>query len=127
MPIPIPSPWRGGGLNWLVQRFPSQVTAHGVLQPMPIPRMRWLVDTYLKLFYARFQRLAASNAAVEGSFLPHAFYALAGGASMILAIRPECRRLTGLDAADGQVIERHAASTLAMERGGCCYSSVVIG
>jgi ectoine hydroxylase-related dioxygenase (phytanoyl-CoA dioxygenase family) len=23
MPIPIPSPWRGGGLNWLVQRFPS--------------------------------------------------------------------------------------------------------
>ena len=27
---------------------------------------------------------------------------------MIFAIRPECRRLTGLDPADGQVIETHA-------------------
>jgi hypothetical protein len=24
MPIPIPSPWRGGGLSWLVQRFPKE-------------------------------------------------------------------------------------------------------
>src|SRR5215475_1404058 len=28
-------------------------------------RMRWLVDTYLKPFYERFQRLAAHNAAVD--------------------------------------------------------------
>jgi hypothetical protein len=26
MPIPMPSPWRGGGLNWLVQRFPSSLS-----------------------------------------------------------------------------------------------------
>ncbi len=71
-------------------------------------RMRWLVDTYLKPFYERFRRLAARNADVERQFLPHAFYALAGGASMIFAIRPECRRLTGLDPADEQVIEAHA-------------------
>ncbi len=70
--------------------------------------MRWLVDTYLKPFYERFRRLAARNADVERQFLPHAFYALAGGASMIFAIRPECRRLTGLDPADEQVIEAHA-------------------
>src|SRR5215475_13531025 len=24
MPIPIPTPWREGGLNWLVQRFPKR-------------------------------------------------------------------------------------------------------
>jgi hypothetical protein len=29
MPIPIPSPWRGGGLNWLVQRFPNPATNSG--------------------------------------------------------------------------------------------------
>jgi AcrR family transcriptional regulator len=71
-------------------------------------RMRWLVDTHLKPFYEGFQRLAGNNAAVDRKFLPHAFYALAGGASMIFAIRPECRRLTGLDPADESVIGTHA-------------------
>ncbi len=71
-------------------------------------RMRWLVDTHLKPFYERFGQFAASNSRVNREFLPHAFYALAGGASMIFAIRPECRRLTGLDPADAHVIEAHA-------------------
>ena len=71
-------------------------------------RMRWLVDTHLKPFYERFEQLAADNSRANREFLPHAFYALAGGASMIFAIRPECRRLTGLDPADAQVIETHA-------------------
>jgi TetR/AcrR family transcriptional regulator len=70
-------------------------------------RMRWLVDTHMKPFYERFQRLAGTLG-VNRASIPHAFYALAGGASMIFAIRPECRRLTGLDPADGQVIETHA-------------------
>src|SRR5271170_3920580 len=71
-------------------------------------RMRWLVDTHLKPFYERFEQFAANNSRVNREFLPHAFYALAGGASMIFAIRPECRRLTGLDPADAHVIETHA-------------------
>jgi len=71
-------------------------------------RMRWLVDTHMKPFYEGFARLAGSTVGVDGALLPHAFYALAGGASMIFAIRPECRRLTGIDPADAQVIETHA-------------------
>jgi AcrR family transcriptional regulator len=71
-------------------------------------RMRWLVDTHMRPFYEEFTRLAAKTVGVDRAFLPHAFYALAGGASMIFAIRPECRRLTGLDPADAQVIETHA-------------------
>ena len=71
-------------------------------------RMRWLVDTHLKPIYERFERLAATSSGINREFLPHAFYALAGGASMIFAIRPECRRLTGLDPADAQVVETHA-------------------
>jgi len=71
-------------------------------------RMRWLVDTHMKPFYERFQRLAGGALGVERAFLPHAFYALAGGASMIFAIRPECRRLTGLDPAEEHVVATHA-------------------
>ena len=71
-------------------------------------RMRWLVDTHLRPLYERFAQLAGSALGLKRAFLPHAFYAMAGGASMIFAIRPECRRLTGLDPADEQVIETHA-------------------
>ena len=71
-------------------------------------RMRWLVDTHLRPLYERFARLAGNNLGLKRAFLPHAFYAMAGGASMIFAIRPECRRLTGLDPADEQVVETHA-------------------
>ena len=71
-------------------------------------RMRWLVDTHMKPFYEGFTRLAGSTVGVERALLPHAFYALAGGASMIFAIRPECRRLTGLDPAGAQAVETHA-------------------
>ena len=71
-------------------------------------RMRWLVDTHMKPFYEVFTRLAGSTVGLDRALLPHAFYALAGGASMIFAIRPECRRLTGVDPADAQVIETHA-------------------
>ena len=71
-------------------------------------RMRWLVDTHMKPLYEGFARLAGSTVGIDRALLPHAFYALAGGASMIFAIRPECRRLTGLDPADTQVIETHA-------------------
>jgi AcrR family transcriptional regulator len=71
-------------------------------------RMRWLVDTHMKPFYKQFQRLAGRTLGVNRASLPHLFYAMAGGASMIFAIRPECRRLTGLDPADEQVIGMHA-------------------
>lgn len=71
-------------------------------------RMRWLVDTHLKPFYAGFARTTDSSPGIRPEFLPHAYYTLAGGASMIFAIRPECRRLTGIDPADEKVIEMHA-------------------
>jgi TetR/AcrR family transcriptional regulator len=72
-------------------------------------RLRWLVDTHLKPFYAGFERLVAAHSfGFDRAMLPHAFYTLAGAGSMIFAIRPECRRLTGVDPAGKQVIEAHA-------------------
>ena len=40
--------------------------------------------------------------------LPHVYYTLAGAASVIFAIAPECERLTGMDPKTDEAIERHA-------------------
>ncbi len=71
-------------------------------------RMEWLVDTHLR---PRFEMIAPGLMGVAGvdeKLLPHAFYALAGAASLLFAVAPECRRLTGLDPRSAQAIETHA-------------------
>ncbi len=71
-------------------------------------RMKWLVDTHLR---PRFEAIAGGLQAVAGiddALVPHAFYALAGAASLMFAVAPECRRLTGLDPRSAQAIETHA-------------------
>lgn len=76
---------------------------------LPDGRLRWLVDKHLKPLYAGFERLvAAYSPGFDPAMLPSAFYALSGAGSMIFAIRPECRRLTGVDPAEEQVVEVHA-------------------
>ena len=47
-------------------------------------------------------------AGIDETVLPHAFYALAGAASLIFAVAPECRRLTGLDPETHEAVETHA-------------------
>ncbi len=71
-------------------------------------RMKWLVDTHLR---PRFEMIALGLKEVAGideTLVPHAFYALAGAASLVFAVAPECRRLTGLDPRGAQAIETHA-------------------
>jgi len=106
---------RRAGARELIREYVRFVAAHPELFRLMVeegkqsdPRMRWLVDTHMKPFYERFQRLAGGTLGVNRGFLPHAFYALAGGASMIFALRPECRRLTGLDPSDKAAVEAHA-------------------
>jgi TetR/AcrR family transcriptional regulator len=75
----------------------------------PDERMLWLVDTHLKPRYAAFRDPAnAAVAALDPSLHPHAWYVMAGAASLIFAVAPECRRLTGLDPGRPQAVERHA-------------------
>jgi AcrR family transcriptional regulator len=72
-------------------------------------RMRWLVDTRMKPFYEGFEQLVAAYApGLDRSLVPYAFYALAGAASLMFAVAPECRRLTGLDPEDPRTIDAHA-------------------
>ena len=72
-------------------------------------RMKWLVDTHLKPRYEQFERQRdAREVEFDGASLPHAYYVMAGAASLIFAVAPECRRLTGLDPETEQAVEAHA-------------------
>ena len=72
-------------------------------------RMEWLVDTHLKAIYERFMpRAGSSESGIDESVLPHAYYVMAGAGSLIFAVAPECRRLTGLDPETPAAVETHA-------------------
>jgi len=72
-------------------------------------RMRWLVDTRLKPLYEAFVEVMAAHApGFDRSLVPHVYYALAGAGSLMFAVAPECRRLTGLDPEDERTIDAHA-------------------
>ena len=67
--------------------------------------MQWLVDNHLKPLY---ESLPGAGFGLQGALNPHAYYVLAGAGSVIFAVAPECRRLTGLDPMTEQAIETHA-------------------
>jgi AcrR family transcriptional regulator len=70
-------------------------------------RMKWLVDTHLRPHYDQFMALTRIGAFDE-AMLPHVYYVMAGAGSLIFAVAPECRRLTGLDPDTAEAIEAHA-------------------
>jgi len=67
-------------------------------------RMAWLVDTHLRPAYQRFM----PGTGAGGGMQAHAYYVMAGAGSLIFAVAPECRRLTGLDPETPGAIEAHA-------------------
>ena len=71
-------------------------------------RMNWLVDVHLRPRFEAISRGLIQAAGIDEALLPHAFYALAGAASLVFAVAPECRRLTGLDPETGEAVETHA-------------------
>ena len=66
-------------------------------------RMRWLVDTHLAPLFE-----TLTDAAVSGPRAAHLYYAVVGASSLMFAVAPECRALTGLDPTEQAVIEAHA-------------------
>jgi AcrR family transcriptional regulator len=72
-------------------------------------RMEWLVDQHLKPIYDRFfVGDEAEGAGLDPALRPHVYYAMVGAASLMFAVAPECRRLTGLDPSTASAVERHA-------------------
>jgi TetR/AcrR family transcriptional regulator len=75
------------------------------------PRMDWLVDRHVRPVYemttALFARLA-ERGDVPDIPAPHIYYILTGAGPTMFVLAPECRRLTGIDAHDPEVVEAHA-------------------
>ncbi len=67
-------------------------------------RMRWLVETHLAPVFASVRGLGGG----DRKLAPHAYYALAGAASLIFAVAPECAALTGTDPRARASVTRHA-------------------
>lgn len=66
-------------------------------------RLRWLVDTHLA---PRFAALTGSGlSAIRAA---HLYYAVAGAASLMFAVAPECRALTGRDPETTAAVRAHA-------------------
>ncbi len=71
--------------------------------------MEWLVDTHLKpRFDFMINEGVAQIRGLDSSMAGHAFFALAGAASLIFAVAPACSRLTGIDASQQAAIDAHA-------------------
>lgn len=81
------------------------------------PRMDWLVDHHVRPLYematALFERLAAAGA-VPPIAPAHVYYLLTGAAPTMFVLAPECRRLTGLDPSDDEVIDAHADAVITL-------------
>jgi TetR/AcrR family transcriptional regulator len=71
-------------------------------------RMKWLVDAHLRPRFEGISQGLIDVLGIDESLVPHAFYVLAGAASLMFAVAPECRRLTGLDPRTAQAVETHA-------------------
>lgn len=71
-------------------------------------RMKWLVDSHLRQRFEAVSQGLMEVLEIDESLVPHAFYALAGAASLMFAVAPECRRLTGLAPRTAQAVETHA-------------------
>jgi AcrR family transcriptional regulator len=75
------------------------------------PRMRWMVDRYVKPQYDAIVRLlqhGSASSIAHGVAPVHFFYALAGSTGLIFHQAEECRRISGVDPFDPDVIEAHA-------------------
>jgi AcrR family transcriptional regulator len=81
------------------------------------PRMDWLVERHIRPLYdstvERFARL------IQRGELPdipatHLYYIVTGAGPTMFVLAPECRRLSGIDPSDPNVIEAHADAVCAL-------------
>lgn len=75
------------------------------------PRMDWLVERHIRPLYETTTALFARL--VERGQLPdiplaHLYYIVTGAGPTMFVLAPECRRLSGVDPGDPEVIEAHA-------------------
>ena len=67
-------------------------------------RLAWLINTHLR---QRFEQVANLIGGSPPEDAVHLYYALAGAASLIFAVGPECRGLSGVDPSSPDAIDKH--------------------
>ena len=76
------------------------------------PRMRWIVDHHVKPLYDAITELlehAQAGGGILGDIAPvHFFYIMAGSTGLIFHQAEECRRVSGVDPFDAEVVAEHA-------------------
>jgi len=70
----------------------------------PSERLQWLVNTHLTPVYQVFKGLFSDDENLD----PHYFYSMLGAGSLLFALGPVCKSLTGLDPDNKRAIETHA-------------------
>lgn len=74
------------------------------------PRMEYLVEQHVRPMYERtvaLLRQLVDRGAIRDLPVEHLFYVITGAGPTMFVLGPECRRLTGLDPTDDDVIEAH--------------------
>jgi AcrR family transcriptional regulator len=73
-------------------------------------RIQWLVERHLRPLYEDIflQFIGTVGPSADETLLPHAYYVLAGAGSLMFALAPECRLLTGVNPKAPDVVEAHA-------------------
>jgi hypothetical protein len=83
----------------------------------PGPRTDWLVDTHVRPLFERASAAFAFLGATGGLALHvapvHVYYLLTGAGASLFSLAPECRRLTGVDPFDPDVVAAHADAVVA--------------
>ena len=79
--------------------------------------MDWLVERHVRPLYE--QITALFEGLVEAGHVPdipaaHLYYILTGAGPTMFVLAPECRRLTGLDPDDPDVVEAHADAVVTL-------------
>lgn len=72
-------------------------------------RMQWLVDTHIARMYEGLgSMLEAAGLTLAPTEVAHLYYVIAGAGSLMFAVAPECRKLTGVEPSSPAVIDAHA-------------------
>ena len=81
------------------------------------PRMDWLVERHVRPRYQQVEAMFASL--VRSGHVPaippvHLYYLLTGASATMFVLSPECRRLTGIDPHDHDVVTAHADAVITL-------------
>ena len=81
------------------------------------PRLDWLVETHIRPLYdatAELMQQLVEAGHIAPIPVAHLYYILTGAGATMFVLAPECRRLSGVDPFDPDVVDLHADAVVAL-------------